>query len=399
MNSNLTSTTTKARLKFIDLARSIAILLMIEGHFTGAALHADYRNTEIIPFYIWKLIHGITAPMFFTVTGVIFVYLLLGNEQLQFWKNPRVKKGFRRVGTLLFWGYFIQLNFRSIYFWLKGEKSLQFSAFLGFHVLQSIAMCIFMILIVYGIYRLIKKGKAHVYFIVGASVLLVLSSILKSYVDIDEDALAAGMKSEPSYWPGFMPSFIQNMFYGPISAFSFINTSVYALTGGAFGALLRLHGSKVMEYKFILKTIFGGIALLFISIPVLFSIDWLLLRAHIIQHDTLLYNIALMVRLGEVISFLGILMLIERKFGLREGLFLKVGQHTLPIYVIHAIILYGGIFGFGLKPRLFNRDMEPMYAILVSVSALTATFLFVKNIEVLERIYNRFILFRRESKS
>ena len=398
MNSNLTSTT-KARLKFIDLARSIAILLMIEGHFTGAALNAEYRDTSHIPFYIWKLIHGITAPMFFTVTGLIFVYLLLGNEQLQFWKNPRVKKGFRRVGTLLFWGYFIQLNFRSIYFWLKGEKTLQFSAFLGFHVLQSIAMCIFTILVVYGLYRLVKKGKAYVYFILGAGVMLVLSSILKAYVDIDEDAIAAGLKTDASYWPPFMPSVIQNMFYGPISAFSFVNTSVYALAGGAFGALLRLHGSKVMEYKFILKTIFGGIALLFISIPVLFSIDWLLLRANIIQHDTLLYNIALMVRLGEVISVIGILMLIEKRFGLRDSLFLKVGQHTLPIYVIHAIILYGGIFGFGLKPRLFNRDMEPLFAILVSISALAAAFLFVKYIEVLERFYNRFILFRRESKS
>ena len=34
----------KQRLKFIDLARSIAILLMLEGHFVGLSLVQEARD-------------------------------------------------------------------------------------------------------------------------------------------------------------------------------------------------------------------------------------------------------------------------------------------------------------------------------------------------------------------
>ena len=46
----------KPRLKFIDMARSIAILMMLEGHFTGAALDWKYRDTDYILFKGWHLL-------------------------------------------------------------------------------------------------------------------------------------------------------------------------------------------------------------------------------------------------------------------------------------------------------------------------------------------------------
>ena len=87
----------RPRLKFIDMARSLAILLMLEGHFTGAALAGAYRKEEFILYKIWHNIHGLTSPLFFTVTGVIFVYLLSADNQISFRDNIRVKKGYRRV--------------------------------------------------------------------------------------------------------------------------------------------------------------------------------------------------------------------------------------------------------------------------------------------------------------
>ena len=42
----------RPRLKFIDMARSLAILLMLEGHFTGAALAQDFRKEEFILYKI-----------------------------------------------------------------------------------------------------------------------------------------------------------------------------------------------------------------------------------------------------------------------------------------------------------------------------------------------------------
>ena len=101
----------KPRLQFIDMARSFAILLMLEGHFTGAALANQYRNEDYILYNIWHNLHGLTSPLFFTVTGLVFVYLLTGTNSVEpFFQNSRVKKGFNRVSMLLFWGYIIQLS-------------------------------------------------------------------------------------------------------------------------------------------------------------------------------------------------------------------------------------------------------------------------------------------------
>ncbi|MEY3438366.1 MAG: hypothetical protein RL265_951, partial [Bacteroidota bacterium] len=43
----------KPRLKFIDMARSIAILLMLEGHFTGSALSNEYKSSEYFLYTVW----------------------------------------------------------------------------------------------------------------------------------------------------------------------------------------------------------------------------------------------------------------------------------------------------------------------------------------------------------
>lgn len=86
------------------MARSLAILLMLEGHFTGAALAAEYRDHSNLLFETWYFIHGLTSPLFFTVTGLVFVYLLTAEKSpsVNFWQNDRVKKGLKGFGTSFF---------------------------------------------------------------------------------------------------------------------------------------------------------------------------------------------------------------------------------------------------------------------------------------------------------
>jgi uncharacterized membrane protein len=157
MTIDVKNETKVSRLKFIDLARSIAILLMLEGHFTGAALSREYRKDEFILYNIWHNIHGLTSPLFFTVTGVIFVYLLTANNSLSFFKNIRVKKGFRRVLTLIFWGYFIQLSLWSISQSIYYGSEFHFDWLAAFHVLQSIGVGLFLVLITYGPFTFITS--------------------------------------------------------------------------------------------------------------------------------------------------------------------------------------------------------------------------------------------------
>ncbi len=389
----------KPRLKFIDMARSIAILMMLEGHFTGAALDWKYRDTDYLLFKGWHLLHGLTSPLFFTVTGLIFVYLLIGSRQdVSFWKNVRVRKGGRRVLQLLFWGYFIQLNLwviaKSIYY----GTEFHMDWFYAFHVLQSIAVGLLFVISIYGVYRLLKFGKLHWYYFIAGVIMLIFYSWMKHYIRLDEQLLRDGLATEPSYWPQGAPKFIQNMFYGQFSTFSFVRMSFYTIFGGMIGAIIRQYEHKVREWWFGVVVIVVGLALSIFARDLFSSIDDFTEYIGLTAKGVFELNSTSMSRLGQVIVLLGLLILIDRSFKIKAPLFLKVGQTTFPVYVVHVIILYGGVFGIGLKPDVFNRDLSPYAAVAISATAIAFFVLMVKYIEPLTAIYNRVVYALRLKK-
>jgi hypothetical protein len=380
----------KSRLKFIDMARSIAILMMLEGHFTGSALAWKYRDSsEYILFKGWHLLHGLTSPLFFTVTGIIFVYLLMGSKQdVPFWQNTRVRKGGRRVLQLLFWGYFIQLNL-----WVIG-KSIYYGTefhmdwFYAFHVLQSIAIGLFFVISIYGVYRLFKIGKLYWYYLIAGMIMLFFYSIMKQHIRLDEALLESGVATNPSYWPSGAPKFVQNMFYGQFSTFSFVRMSFFTIFGGMLGAIIRTYEHKVREWWFGVAVISAGLIISIFVRYLFVFIDDMSEFFGLTAHGVFELNSTSMSRFGQVVVLIGILMLIDRSFKIKAPLFLKIGQTTFPIYVVHVIILYGGLFGFGLTPNAFDRDLSPYAAVAISTSAIAFFVVMVKYIDPLTKIYN-----------
>ena len=90
----------KSRLFFLDAIRAWAILMMLQGHFIDGLLDNAFRDNSNMLFATWKYFRGITAPVFFTVSGFIFTFLLIRSPQTG-WSNPRVKKELNVV--LNFW--------------------------------------------------------------------------------------------------------------------------------------------------------------------------------------------------------------------------------------------------------------------------------------------------------
>ena len=140
----------KVRLKFIDMARSIAILLMLEGHFIDNSLLLEARDPNNMIYAIWSFMRHFTAPIFLTVTGLIFVYLLLKERDKIISQNIRFKKGLKRIGELIIWGFIVQYN--------------------AFHVLECIAVGIFAILLIFTVYKFIKFIPLWSYFFIAAIV-------------------------------------------------------------------------------------------------------------------------------------------------------------------------------------------------------------------------------------
>ncbi len=398
MSAVETSTPKRPRLKFIDMARSCAILLMLEGHFTGAALGNEWRNENYILYKIWHNVHGLTSPLFFTVTGLIFVYLLSADNRVRYFANQRVKKGFKRVAELLFWGYFIQFNLWSVIKSFYYQSEFHFDWFYAFHVLQSIAVGIFLLLVVYGIYKWINRGALYWYYFISALLLFTGYAIMKHYIQQEENLVANHLKDLPTYWPQGAPKFIQNMFYGPFSDFSFVRYSGYTILGGMLGSIIRTFEFKAKEWWFgTLFIVIGLVISIFIQ-TFFHSFDSLLEHLNWTKEGIYELNATSFVRFGQVMTLLGILMLIDKYVNVRANLFLKIGQNTLPIYVVHVIILYGGIFGIGLKPYAFDQNLDPWTSIAISLAFIVLFSLMVKHIEPLEARYNKVMSFFRLKK-
>ena len=78
---------------------------MLQGHFISmtfkdyTVMRADLISNGTsgsILFDIWVRLRGLTAPLFFTITGVVFVFLLTRPAAESYFKLPRVKKGIKR---------------------------------------------------------------------------------------------------------------------------------------------------------------------------------------------------------------------------------------------------------------------------------------------------------------
>jgi uncharacterized membrane protein len=96
------------RILFLDLMRVIALFMMIQGHTTYDFLDLSIREGHSTGIKIWTSLRGYTAPFFMMVSGAVFTFLMLSQEQKD-GTNPRVRAGINRIFTLLFWGYL--LNF------------------------------------------------------------------------------------------------------------------------------------------------------------------------------------------------------------------------------------------------------------------------------------------------
>ncbi len=441
----------KERLKFIDMARSIAILLMLEGHFIGCTLANQdyYHNSQSTIYLIFNSVRGFTAPMFFTVTGLVFVYLLSMNKEAGFIKNKRVSRGFRRSFELIFWGYVLQLSLINISDYFRGEFS---DWVFAFHVLQSIGFGISLLLLIYGLFRWINKGNLAIYYFIAGTTLFgffpflnhrenITSLIEKvdtfskkesnsitrtEYDDIkyllyqlnkreletfklekvkvffektkhsnlnqlatlhsfNKKNLEVEVKEATghnTFLPLNAPMFIQNMFYGPNSVFPIIPWIAFTFYGGMVGALLNRYQKYVKKTWFPLTFISLGLMLNLYGWTAFNTIDSISKTIHF--HDDLDFvsNVWLYGRVGQVLIVLGVLMFIEKYFHIKESLFLKVGQNTLPIYIIHSILLYGSLFGIGIK-NLYENQLTPYQAIPGAIAFIATFIIMIKYWELI----------------
>lgn len=324
----------KTRLFFLDAIRAWAILMMLQGHFIDGLLDVASRNPSNLFFSIWTYFRGITAPVFFTVSGFIFTFLLIKSPQTG-WNNPRVKKGIRRGLELLVIAYLLRINLLGIF---KGEI---YDSFYLVDVLHCIGLSL---LFITGLYLLTFAKQKWIFPTLLAATTLVLFIFEPTY-----------KLSSFEYLPQVVANYVTK---SNGSIFTIIPWLGYATIGSFMSILFSRYQEHKNLYYFIVPSYIAlGLALLFFSSDFFYSVYEV---TGIELFQSLFNNNYLFIRLGDVLLVFALFIML-RKF-LVHKTWLRLGQSTLSIYIIHFIILYGSFTGVGLY-RFFHHALNPWIAI------------------------------------
>ena len=315
----------KFRLDFIDVIRAFAICMMLQGHFVGGLLADRYRDDNNFIYWLWHYCTGITAPVFFTVSGFIFTFLLVKESDATKigWQNPRVKKGIRRGLMLIGIAYFLRMSFQSV------------------DVLHCIGLSLLLLITTY---LLSYNRKVWVMPTILLSTTLLAFTFEPFYKSLTFD---------------FLPLPIANYFtraHG--SFFPIFPWFGYVAFGGFMGYLFQRYKAHPHLYR--------NAILLFLTVGafLLWASHYIVEQLYYINHATffaLLMEDFAYLRLGNVLLVFGFFALMRNV--ITSKLIKTIGQNTLSIYVIHCFVLYGSITSHGLLQH-FGGSLKPYQVVL-----------------------------------
>lgn len=341
MNQDTTQARPSAtRLIFIDALRAFAILMMLQGHFVDSLLADAYRVPESRIFSTWLFMRGLTAPIFFTASGIIFVFLLMKDGRPSA-KNIRVKKGVRRGGMLLVLGYVLKFNLFALLLFRF------YDSFITVDVLHCIGIAI---LLLVGTFVLAEKTRVPFPLLLGiGGIGIFFLSVIIAKVDWD-----------------FLPIFMQNyVTRANGSVFTPVPWVGFTMLGGVLG--WHIH-KRTAWYL----TMWPGIALMLAGIWLHLSSAQGLRNLYEISHLPIFAEIAtnnwILWRLGHVLIVIALFTWAARIFyRYIPQLFLTIGSETLTIYSVHYVLLYGTWTGLGIVNAIGYRSLGPIPVVIGAV--------------------------------
>lgn len=313
--------------------------MMLQGHFTDTVLAPEYRDTSSILYNVWFFMRGLTAPVFFTVTGIVFVFLLL-KEDKPLREHKRVRKGIRRAFFLLALGYLLKMYLPYIMVFNIAPH------YITVDVLHVIGLALLALIGIYAVHRITKFSYPLLSGIAGVSVFLVFPML------------------EQMDWSG-APRILANYFtqaYG--STFTIFPWLGYALLGGVAGSILHYHTALFKKWWMPAVLLSAGLVLHFSSLQLFTNLHAML---NWDVSELWLKKQYLFWRFGHVLMVLSVFVTLEQV--LKKGfhpLFLKIGSETLTIYAAHYVIVYGTWFGFGFW-QLWRHQLGPVPTIIGAI--------------------------------
>ncbi|MCL4845470.1 MAG: DUF1624 domain-containing protein [Acidobacteria bacterium] len=337
----------RTRVVFIDLARAIAVVMMVQGHTIDVLLEAPYRQGA---FYDWWLfVRGLTSCMFLTLSGVAFSVTTCRNWAAHLRWSPRVFKRARRFLFFLALAYLVRFPMGK-FSHLKWASEERWQSFFVVDILQLVALTL-----------------------LGLQLLVVLARTPKRFALVSGGLAAAVVVLTPWTWhtdwselPGWLTAYLNSQ---TGSLFPVFPWAGYILVGAFIGVVLQRRAIATDPERFIRVAFYLGTAsavagLVFTGLsPRLYGdIDFWRTSPS-----------AFLYRLGGVVVNLGVVAAIGRYLTRIPRAVQALAEESLTVYIVHVCILYGSLWNRSLLRYVSSQDPIGTLAwIVVLVAAMTA---------------------------
>ncbi len=326
----------------MDVMRALAVLLMLQGHTIHALLASEFRSMDSVLYSYWYAFRGYTAPIFMFTAGTVFSYLLFKSGAIEL-KNRRVRKGIRRALILLGIGYFLRFPTFKIS-QLAHITEEQWNIFFAVDALQLIA---FGLLIIISVSILAQKIKVNSLIVLLFMTLVIFGS-------------AGFVKSVE--WINILPvvfaSYLSDSYGSLFPLFPWLG---YMFAGACFGLLLS-RKDEIAKPKLALYVLLAACLLILLSF-LLQLVNYSFFEASAKWLSSFSFSLW---RLSIVLLINTVVIIGVSKIRELPGIVQLYGKHSLMIYVVHLIIIYGSAVIAGLT-YVYGQSLTLLECLLVFV--------------------------------
>jgi uncharacterized membrane protein len=324
----------RQRVIFIDLARAVAVVLMVAGHTSSALLAAGYRSG--LWFDAWTFQRGLTSGLFLLLAGFAFSLATTRHWPSHVRLTPTVLKRARRFLLLVLLGYALHFPVLPAAALAKATDA-EWRSFLAVDVLQLIGVTL---LVLQALVLLLRSRRAF---------------MLANFA-----VAAATVAAAPALWRGewgggLPPALAAYLSPAAGSQFPLFPWASYVFVGAGAGQVYARWGAAHLGLFETWAMLVPGVAL---------TVAGFTFAGGSLASDVAIRTGACLVVLAAIAHTSRSLTQLPRVFG-------ALAQESLVVYFVHLCLVYGSVWNPGLV-RLFGEAL-PLAATALVAMAMVGT--------------------------
>ena len=345
------------RILFVDLARAVAVLLMVQGHTIDALLHPDFRTS--LQYNAWLYLRGLTSCTFLFLSGAAFSLTALRHWEEQGRFSRRSFKRVRRLAFFLGLGYFVKFPMGR-FVDLPFATDERWRSFFSVDVLQNVAITLLALQLLIGLTRTPRR------FAITCGI---LAALLVGFTP-----LAHG-----TGWTAHLPLIAASyLSHDTGSLFPLFPWAGFTLLGAAFGVTAAPWATRD-HLEPLARGLFLTGAVLAVGAGLMGEFGWFEYGVHDWWRAS---PLSFVQRFGSVLLLLAVVAAIGHYVTRLTPPLQGLAEESLLVYAVHVALLYGSHWTTGLGPTLGPQPPRMVLVwVVVMLVAMTALALAWNNIE------------------